>query len=116
MTTDALRPTADEPVRMNLVRFLWAAPLTLAVSVIAVLLIRAIAVGILHPSPQFLPLTPEPPVFDTVFFGTCAVLVFLALGRYSVDAIRSYRSLAWKVLIFTFGPISRWRCCTGEMR
>ena len=37
-------------------RFLWVVALTVAVSVIAVLAVRAAAVRILQPSPTFLPL------------------------------------------------------------
>jgi hypothetical protein len=48
-------------------RFLWVAALTIAVSVIAVLAVRAAAVRILHPSPTFEPLAFEPPMIDTIF-------------------------------------------------
>lgn len=104
MTTDVLSKTTDEPAPIKLVRLLWAGPLTLALSVVAVLLIRALAVAILNPDAKFLPLAPQPPVFDTLFLGTCAVLVFLAMGRYSSEPIRAYRSLAWKLLLVSFAP------------
>jgi hypothetical protein len=104
MTTAVLRDATDEPARIKLLRLLWGGPLTLVLAVAAVLLIRAIAVAILNPDPKFLPLTMGPPIFDTVFFGAWAVLVFLAMGRYSSAPIRAYRSLAWKVLIVSFAP------------
>jgi hypothetical protein len=94
----------DEPVQIQLGRFVWAAPLTVAVSVVAVSLIRTLAVAILHPDTRFLPLRREPPVFDTVFLGSCAVLVFFCMGRYSLEPISDYRSLAWKALLVSFGP------------
>ena len=45
-----------------------------------------------------------PPTFDTVLFGGCAVVTFFSMGRYSLEPIREYRSLAWKVLLVSFGP------------
>jgi hypothetical protein len=104
MTTDILSQATEEPARLKLVRLLWAGPLTLALSVVAVLLIRAIAVAILNPDPKFLPLAVGPPVFDTVFFGGWAILIFLVMGRYSSEPVRQYRSLAWKVLLVSFAP------------
>lgn len=104
MTTDVLSKTTDEPAPIKLVRLLWAGPLTLVLSAVVVLLIRDFAVAILNPEARFLPLAPQPPVFDTMFLGTCAVLVFLAMGRYSSEPIRAYRSLAWKLLLVSFAP------------
>jgi hypothetical protein len=79
--------------------------LTIVVSVVAVLLIRTLAVTILNPDEKFIPLTKEGvPTFDTAFFGGCAVIAFFSMGRYSLEPIREYRSLAWKVLLFSFVP------------
>jgi len=94
----------DEPAQIKSGRFLWAGPLTVTVSVVAVLLIRTLAVATLHPDAKFLPLTIEPPLFDTVFFGACAVFAFFCMGRYTLEPIGEYRSLAWKVLLFSFVP------------
>ena len=94
----------DELVQVKLGRVLWAGPLTIIVSVIAVQLIRTLAVAILNPEEKFMPLTKGAPTFDTVFFGGCAVVTFVSLGRYSLEPIREYRSLAWKVLLVSFGP------------
>ncbi len=94
----------DEPAQIHLGRFLWAGPLTVALSASAAFLIRTLAVAILHPDAKFLPLTKEIPIFDTVFFGACAVLVFFCMGRYSLEPIPEYRSLAWKALLVSFVP------------
>jgi hypothetical protein len=94
----------DEPAQIKLGRFLWAGPLTVAASVVAVLLIRTLAVAILHPDAKFLPLTIETPISDTVLLGTCAVFVLVSMGRYSLEPIREYRCLAWKALLVSFGP------------
>lgn len=94
----------DELAQIRLVRFLWAGPLTVAASVGAVLLIRAVGVAVLHPGAQFAPLTVEIPTFDAVFFGACAVFAFFSICRYGLEPIRQYRSLAWKVLLVSFVP------------
>ncbi len=94
----------NEPAPIQLRRFLWAGPLTVALSVVAVLLIRTLAVATLHPPAEFAPLTVQIPTFDAVFFGACAVFAFFSICRYGLDPIREYRSLAWKVLLVSFVP------------
>lgn len=103
---------ADAPVAqtgrsnsgVNPGRVLWAGPLTLLASVVVVAIIRLIAVHILMPDPDFQPLNPEPPIFDTVLFGGAAVFLFFRMSTYSLSPIAEYRSLAWKVLIVSFIP------------
>jgi hypothetical protein len=95
---------AVEPAQIKLGRLLWAGPLIVVISVGAVLLIRALAVTILNPDETFMPLTKEAPTFDTAFLGGCAVFAFFCMGRYSLEPIREYRSLAWKVLLVSFVP------------
>jgi hypothetical protein len=94
----------DEPGHIKPGRLFWAGPLTIGVSVVAVVLIRTLAVAILNPDEKFMPLTKETPTFDTVLFGGCAVIAFFSMSRYSLEPIREYRSLAWKVLLFSFVP------------
>lgn len=94
----------DEAAQIKVGRLLWAGPLTVAASVVAVLLIRTLAATILHPDAKFLPLKIDFPLFDTVFFGSCAVLVFFCMGRYNLEPVREYRSLAWKALLVSFVP------------
>jgi len=87
-----------------LVRLIWAGPLTVLISVVAVLLVRIVAVLILQPDVRFAPRTLRPPIFDTVILGTGAVLVFLALGRWSSNPVRVYRFLAAGVLAVSLTP------------
>lgn len=94
----------DEPQQLKVKRLFWAGPLTVIASVATVLFVRIIAVAILKPGPKFEPLTVGPPTFDTVVAATCAVLVFLANARYSLEPIRDYRALAAKVLVVSFVP------------
>jgi hypothetical protein len=91
--------------RIDPARVLWAGPLVLLASVIAVMCIRIIAVYILNPEPDFQPLSVSPPILDTVLFGAAAVYVFFRMCFSSLDdpTIR-YRSLAWKVLVVSFIP------------
>ena len=60
-------------------RVLWAAALTLAAAVVAVLVVREIAVPVLHPSSAFLPLTVAPPVVDTILCTVVAIFVFIEI-------------------------------------
>lgn len=80
-------------------RVLWVAPLTIAMSVIAVLVVREIAVRVVHPSPRFEPLTIGPPILDTILGCLGAILVFA-----NMDSVRSYRRVAAVVLVLSFAP------------
>jgi hypothetical protein len=82
-------------------RFLWVAALTVVVSVIAVLAVRAAAVRILHPSPKFVPLAVGPPIIDTVFCVIVAIFVFLKVSSHGVSLWRYVSTL---VLLLSFIP------------
>lgn len=84
-------------------RFLWVAALVIAISVIAVLAIRAAALRILHPSPTFLPLAFEPPIIDTVICVIVAIFVFLKISSYP-NGVRLWRYVATAVLVLSFIP------------
>ena len=84
-------------------RFLWVAALTIAVSVMAVLAVRAAAVRILHPSPTFLPLAFGPPIIDTILCVIVAIFVFLKISSYP-NCVRLWRYVATAVLVLSFLP------------
>jgi hypothetical protein len=84
-------------------RMAWLAPLTIACSVIAVLAVREVAVRVVHPAPGFAPLTPDPPILDTILGCLGAILVF-AMMVDSPDSVRSYRRVAAGVLVLSFIP------------
>jgi len=84
-------------------RFLWVAALTIAVSVIAVLAVRAAAVRILRPSPTFIPLAFGPPIIDTIVCVIMAIFVFLKIASYP-NCVRLWRYLATAVLVLSFLP------------
>ena len=92
----------EQPLKLN--RLLWAWPLALGASVAAVLFIRSIAVMLLKPPPDFLPLSVSTPIVDTVVAVSLAAFVYLATARHSLDPVREYRSIAVKVLVVSFMP------------
>jgi hypothetical protein len=84
-------------------RFLWVAALTIAVSVMAVLAVRAAAIRMLHPSPTFAPLAFGPPVIDTILCVIVAIFVFLKISSYP-NAVRLWRYVAAAALVLSFLP------------
>jgi hypothetical protein len=69
----------------------------------AVLAVRGIAIRVLHPAPEFAPLTTGPPIFDTVLGCVGAILVF-AMMVHSQDSVRNYRRVAAVVLVLSLIP------------
>jgi hypothetical protein len=104
MPSSAASQTDFSCKRVNPARVLWAGPLTLLASAMVVLVIRLTAIDILMPDPDFQPLSPVPPILDTLLFGGAAILVFFRMCSYNLNPIAQYRSLAWKVLIVSFVP------------
>jgi hypothetical protein len=112
---------------LELKRLVWAGPLTVLASCLAVLLIRTAAVAILKPDPTFLPLSVKPEIIDTVGGAGAAVLVFHAMCRDTYGAVNKYRSLALKALAVSFLPDvgsglaaiglkpPRWRPCMSPL-
>ena len=94
---------SDESRHVDSRRMLWLAPLMTAASVVAVLAVREVAIRVVHPSPRFLPLTPFPPVLDTILGCAGAVLVFVMIVFYP-ESTRTYRRVAAGVLFLSFIP------------
>src|SRR5580700_9099667 len=88
----------------KLIRLVWAGPLTVLTSVAAVWLIRLAAVAILRPNEKFMPLTPGPPILDTVAAVAAAIVVFARIWIDSLEPAHDYRALAAKVLVVSFAP------------
>ena len=89
---------------LNLGRLRWAGPLTVLVSVVAVAVIREIAVAVVRPDARFIPLLRPFPIFDAAVLGTAAVLVFVRFVRDNADPIADYRRLAARILLVSFVP------------
>lgn len=95
---------ADNQESLQLDRAPLAGALTVLASVVAVLIVRAIAVAVLHPDPRFEPLNISPPILDTVIAATIAVLVFLKVAESSLRPVRTYRRISAVVLVISFWP------------
>lgn len=93
----------DESAHVDSRRMLWLAPLTTAASVVAVLVVREVAIRVVHPAPGFLPLTVGPPVLDTILGCLGAILVFAMIVFYP-DSVRTWRRVAAGVLFLSFVP------------
>jgi hypothetical protein len=99
-----MEPSGEEPQReIESPRFLWVAALTIAVSVIAVLAVREVAIRILHPSPTFEPLGLGPPIIDATLCVIVAIVVFLKISSYPNPAMRWFY-LSAAVLVLSFIP------------
>jgi hypothetical protein len=94
---------ADELRHVDSRRMLWVAPLTITASIIAVMAVREVAIRVVHPRSDFLPLTPGPPVLDTILGCLGAILVF-AMIVFSPDSVRTWRRIAIGVLFLSFIP------------
>jgi hypothetical protein len=90
--------------RVNLRKLLWVGPLTIVAAVIAVLVIRVIAVTLLNPSPAFSPLGWTQPIIFTIAGVTCAVFTFAIVGRVARRPIRVFHIVAFVALLFSFIP------------
>ena len=84
-------------------RFLWVAALTVAVSVLLVLAVRAAAIHILQPKQSFAPLGLGPPILDTTVCVIVAIFVFLKVSSYP-NPVRRWRYVATGVLVVSFVP------------
>ncbi len=94
----------SETLELRVDRLRWAGPLTVLLSVSAVAIIREIAVAVVQPDTRYMPLQRPLPIFDTVVFGTAAVLVFARFCRDNAHPIADYRRLAIRVLLISFVP------------
>lgn len=84
-------------------RVLWAAALTVAAAVVAVLVVREIAVRVLQPGPAFAPLSVAPPIIDTVLCTVVAIFVFIRI-MFVRNPLRTWRWVATVVLVLSFAP------------
>ena len=84
-------------------RVLCAAELTVAAAVVAVLVVREIAVRVIHPGPAFTPLTVAPPIIDTILCTVVAIFVFVKT-MFVRNPLRTWRWVATVVLVLSFAP------------
>jgi len=85
-------------------RLLWVGPLTVLASIAGVLIVRVLAVAILHPDPTPMSLGWVLPTVFTLILVTGAVLVFAVVARFAKNPIRTYQIIALVFLLLSFLP------------
>jgi len=86
-------------------KLLWVGPLAIIVSVLANLILRALAVTALNPSPEFQPLaTSGPVIFLTAVGALGAVIAYALVGRFAKQPIRAYHVIAAAALVVSLVP------------
>jgi hypothetical protein len=91
---------------VSLARLYWVGPLSIATSVIAVLIVQFIAVKVLSPLPRFSQavLASTEPAIVTAILVSGAVLVFGLCVHLAADSLRTYRRIAFGTLLLSFVP------------
>jgi lysylphosphatidylglycerol synthetase-like protein (DUF2156 family) len=85
-------------------RVLWAAAaLTVAAAVLAVLIVREIAVRIIHLDPTFSPLDVGSDIVATTVCTIVAVYIFVGMVSYP-NPVRTWRRTSIVVVILSFAP------------
>jgi uncharacterized membrane protein len=93
-----------DPDRVVLRRLWWAGPLAIVTSAAANEIVRRLAVAVLAPSPQFVPLTPPAVLFWTVVGIAGATVVFAVVVRYAVRPVRTFVRIALVALVLSWVP------------
>ena len=89
---------------IKLAGLLWVGPLTVLTTMAAVLVVRLIAVALLHPPPAFAPLGLDSVAVLTAMLITCAVLVFVLVVLFASTPIRIFHVIAIGALLLSFVP------------
>ena len=102
MTANAL--PAQPAERVALGRLLWAGPLAIVAAIVANIVIQQIAVTVLQPDPQFMPLTLPVPIVFTLVGVLGAVIVYTLVARFSSRPVWLFRRIALVTLLISFIP------------
>ena len=94
----------SNPPVLQLRRLFWAGPLTVFASIVGVLVVRILAVLILHPNPEPISLGWMAPTIFTLVLVTGGVLVFVVAARFAKNPIRTYQVIAFVFLLISFLP------------
>ena len=92
--------------RVSVARVYWVGPLSVAMSVLAVLAVQVIAIRALSPLPRFSQavLSSAEPAIVTATLVSAGVLVFAMCERWAMNPLRTYRRIALAVLLLSFVP------------
>jgi hypothetical protein len=89
---------------VQLKKLWWAGPLTVLTAIVGVLIVRAIAMAIL-PAPYAPGLAMLMlPILLTLILCTGAVLVFVLVGRFAKQPVRTYLIISSIFLVISFLP------------
>ena len=91
---------------VNRRRLLWVGPATVAVAVLAVLIVQKISLTLLGPVPPFSSavLNSNEPAEVTIVLVSAAVLAFAAVGNVSATPVLTFKRLARIGLLASFIP------------
>jgi len=82
-------------------RLVWVGPLAAILAMIALVIVRQIAVILLKPDPRFLPLNPFAPPILTLIAAIGAVAVFGVIGRMARRPVGLFFRLSLAVLLLS---------------
>jgi hypothetical protein len=102
MTANALPTQPAE--RIVISRLVWAGPLAIVAAIVANIVIQQIAVAVLQPDPQFMPLTLPVPIVFTLVGVLGAVIVYALVARFASRPVRLFRRIALVTLLISFIP------------
>ena len=85
-------------------KLVWAGPLTVAASLLAVFAVRIAAFAALDLSPEYPPLTPFGLILFTTVLVSLGVLVFALVVWKAATPIRTYRRIALVALLLSCIP------------
>ncbi len=94
---------------VQLRRLLWVGPLTVLSAIVGVLVVRVLAVALLHPQPLPMSLCWLTPAMFTFVLVTGAVIVFAVIAAVAKSrAVRLYQGIALVVLLLSLIPDVRY--------
>ena len=89
---------------VDLIRFRRVGPATVLASIAGVLLVRAIAVALLQPAPEFVPFRLTPTIIDTALLVSLGVGTFKRVVGVATDPVGTFTILSTKALLLSFLP------------
>lgn len=90
--------------RVTFTRLLWIGPLTIIAAIVANVVVQQLAIAMLRPDPQFIPLTLGATIAFTLIGVLGAVIVFGLVGRFARRPIWLFQRIAWVTLLVSLIP------------
>ncbi|MBI3244317.1 MAG: hypothetical protein HYZ49_18720 [Chloroflexi bacterium] len=102
-TTTSSSSVVSSP-KVALGKLLWVGPLAIVGSVVANVFVRFVAVAVLNPPAEFLPLNIAQPIVLTVVGVVLAIVAFALVARFARNPIRTYQIVAAVALVVSLAP------------